>query len=110
MVNGGGLDPIHHPTPFFWEKTMIRSHEAPGDDYEIRCRKLGHEVSFSYCRFESTGLPCSKTIDCWYDHFLVEDLLRKELKVEEWDRVFVNPPKPKMVTLMDLIEQAKKER
>jgi hypothetical protein len=89
---------------------MIRTSEAPKDDYLIRCRKLGHEVHFSYCRCESGGLPCSKTIDCWYDHFLVEDLLRRELNPEEWDRVFVNPPKPKVVTLMDLIERAKKER
>jgi hypothetical protein len=87
---------------------MIRNSEPPGDDYLIRCRKLGHEVAFSYCRCESATLPCSKTIDCWYDHFLVEDLLRRELKPEEWDRAFVNPPKPKVVTLMDLIDQAKR--
>ncbi|PKN29605.1 MAG: hypothetical protein CVU64_07355 [Deltaproteobacteria bacterium HGW-Deltaproteobacteria-21] len=87
---------------------MIRTSEPPGDDYLIRCRKLGHEVAFFYCRSESAGLPCSKTIDCWYDHFLVEDLLRRELKPEEWDRVFMAPTRPKMVTLVDLIEQAKR--
>ncbi|MDD5204058.1 MAG: hypothetical protein PHS17_01480 [Desulfobacterales bacterium] len=87
---------------------MMRTSEPPGDDYPIRCRKLGHEVPFSYCRCECGGLPCSKTIDCWYDHFLVEDFFRTELKPEEWDRVFVNPPKPKVLTLVDLIEQAKR--
>lgn len=87
---------------------MIRTPEAPGDDYRIRCRKLGHEVPFSYCRSESRGLPCFRTLDCWYDHFLVEDLLRRELKPEEWDQAFTRPPKPKVLTLMDLIEQAKR--
>jgi hypothetical protein len=47
-------------------------------------------------------------LDCWYDHFLVEDLLRRELKPEEWDQAFTRPPKPKVLTLMDLIEQAKR--
>lgn len=87
---------------------MTRTSEPPKDDHPIRCRKLGHGVPFSYCRKENQGLPCSKTMDCWYDHFMVEDLLRRELKPEEWERVFANPPKPKVVTLMDLIEQAKR--
>lgn len=87
---------------------MIRTDSPPGDDYRIRCRRLGHEVPFSYCRSESRGLPCFKTIDCWYDHFLVEDLLRRELRQEEWDLVFAGPPRPKVLTLVDLIEQARR--
>ncbi len=83
-------------------------HEAPGDDFRIRCRKLGHEVPFSYCRCESRGLPCSRTIHCWYEHFLVEELLRKELNQDEWDLAFTTPPRPKVLTLMDLIDQAKR--
>ncbi|PKN63967.1 MAG: hypothetical protein CVU57_16825 [Deltaproteobacteria bacterium HGW-Deltaproteobacteria-15] len=86
----------------------MRTSEPPRDDYLIRCRKLGHEVPFSYCRCESNGLPCFKTIDCWYDHFLVEDLLRRELNAVDWGRAFEKPPKPKVLTLVDLIEQAKR--
>jgi hypothetical protein len=87
---------------------MSRSSDAPGADYQIRCRKLGHEVPFSYCRSESRNLPCSKTLDCWWDHFLVEDHLREELKQEEWDAAFAAPPRPKVLTLLDLIEQSKR--
>ena len=54
------------------------------------------------------GLPCFKTLDCWFEHFLVETYLRKELEPEEWEKVFNRPPKPKMVSLVELIEEAKK--
>lgn len=80
----------------------------PGDDCDIRCPRLGHQISFSYCRSENQGLPCFKTLDCWYTHFEVEAFLKKELTPEEWKKVFSGPPKPKMLSLVELIEQAKK--
>lgn len=86
---------------------MTKTNEAPGEDSPIRCRKLGHEVPFSYCRYENRGLPCSKTIDCWYDHFLIEDFLRRELNSEDWIRTFLKPPEPKVLTLVDLIKKAR---
>ena len=54
------------------------------------------------------GLPCFKTLDCWFEHFLVEEYLRKELSPEEWERVFNKPPKSKMLSLVELVEEAKK--
>jgi hypothetical protein len=38
----------------------------------------------------------------------VEDLLREELTPEEWEEVFEKPPKPKMLSLVEMIEEAKK--
>jgi len=87
---------------------MKRTSIPPGDDFEIRCPRLGHQVSFSYCRSENNGLPCFKTLDCWYEHFLVEEFLKEELTPEQWNRVFGNPPKPKMLSLVELIEEAKR--
>lgn len=76
----------------------------------IRCPRLGHQITFSYCRSENTGLPCFKTLDCWFDRFLVEEYLRKELKPEEWNRIFERPPKTKVLSLMELIEETKKSK
>jgi hypothetical protein len=87
---------------------MRRETTPPGEDYKIRCPRLGHQITFSYCRYENKGLPCSKVLDCWFSHFLVEDFLRKELKPHEWVQAFEGPPKPKMLNLMELIEEAKK--
>ncbi|OQX65883.1 MAG: hypothetical protein B5M55_02390 [Desulfococcus sp. 4484_242] len=80
----------------------------PGDDYTIRCPRLGQQISFSYCRTENRGLPCFKTLDCWYSHFHVEAFLKEALTPEEWEKAFSSPPKPKLISLVELIEQAKK--
>ena len=76
----------------------------------IRCRRLGNPVPFSYCRIENKGLPCSPIIDCWYDYFMIEDFLRQELEPDEWERIFSEPPKQKVLTLIELIEEAKKRK
>lgn len=79
-----------------------------GNDYMIRCPRLGHQIYFSYCRIENNGLPCFKTLDCWYTHFPVEEYLRNELEPEEWEKAFARSKTTKMVSLLELIEQAKK--
>ncbi|MBW2028905.1 MAG: hypothetical protein JRH06_10430 [Deltaproteobacteria bacterium] len=87
---------------------MKKASKPPGEAFKIRCPRLGHMISFSYCREENMGLPCLKTLDCWFQHFMVEDHLRRELSSEEWKKVFNKPPGPKVLSLVDLIEQAKK--
>ncbi len=85
-----------------------RQNTPPNDDYQIRCPRLGHQISFSYCRLENMGSPCFKTLDCWHEHFPVEEYLRKELPSGQWEGTFGGPPKPKMLSLVEMIEQARK--
>jgi len=40
----------------------------------------------------------------------VEGYLQKELTSEQWDRLVNRPAKPKMLSLIELIEQAKKRK
>jgi hypothetical protein len=80
----------------------------PDDNYLIRCPRLGHQISFSYCRSENNNLPCSKSLDCWFQHFPVEEYFRAELTPEEWQRIFERPPTSKVQSLVELIEKAKK--
>lgn len=89
---------------------MRRENTPPEESYKIRCPRLGHQISFSYCRVENQGLPCFKTLDCWYDHFLVEEHLRTALTPEEWSKVFGKPTKTKLLSLVEMIEQAKKRQ
>lgn len=81
---------------------------APGDDHSIRCPRLGHPITFSYCRSESNGLPCFKALDCWFEYFPVEEYLREELTEDEWARVFKKPARTKVQSLLEIIEEAKK--
>ncbi len=81
----------------------------PGEDYTIRCPRLGHQITFGYCRRERGELPCFKTLDCWHHHFDVEGHLRGELDRERWERAFSPPGKTKIMSLLDLIEEAKRK-
>ncbi|MDY6793144.1 MAG: hypothetical protein SWH54_17900 [Thermodesulfobacteriota bacterium] len=89
---------------------MKQKHTPPGDEFQIRCPRLGHQISFSYCRIENNGQPCFKTFDCWYQHFQVEDFLKKELSEEEFNKISRKQVKPKVLSLLEMIEQAKKSK
>ena len=86
---------------------MVNDISVPDDSFQIRCPRLGHEIAFSYCRSESGNLPCRKVLDCWYPYFEVESYFREMLTEDQWQAVFETPPKSKMLTLFELIEQAK---
>lgn len=88
---------------------MTEKITPPSDDYKIRCPRLGHPISFSYCRSENMGAPCFKTLDCWFEHFPVEDYMRETMTPEEWGKAFQGERKTKVMSLLELIEQAKKK-
>ncbi|MGD1153154.1 MAG: hypothetical protein ABR911_09820 [Syntrophales bacterium] len=78
------------------------------DQLEIRCSRLGGEVKFSYCRKEGGDLPCLRIIPCWYPFFPVEQYLRETMTEESWDAFVGQMPKDKIITLIELVEAAKK--
>lgn len=80
------------------------------DDLEIRCPKLGGEVTFGYCRKETGDLPCPRVLVCWHLYFPVESHLKAHLTAKQWERCFDQTPKDKVSSLMELIEEAKKRK
>lgn len=76
------------------------------DDKMMHCRMLGHEVPFKYCRTGATGQACRKVFDCWFQTFDVEGFMKAHYTAEEI-QAFLTPPKPKLMTLAELIQQAK---
>lgn len=76
------------------------------DQRETYCRMLGHLVPFRYCRGMPDGLPCRKILDCWFECFDVAAFVKKYYTAEQIERILA-PPKPKMTSLMELIERAK---
>jgi len=79
------------------------------EQLEIRCPKLGNQVTFAYCLREGGDIPCPRTIKCWHPYFPVEDYIRKRLTDADWERCFNQKPKEKILTLVELIEAAKKQ-
>ena len=72
-----------------------------------RCPRLGDVVQFHYCRSENHGAPCPKIVHCWGHVFNVQRYLRVHFTPEQLAPL-TEPPKPKVQSLIELIERAKK--
>lgn len=79
------------------------------DTLERRCPRLGGPVAFAYCKgCGDRGQPCWKAIDCWWEHFDIVAYLQENLPVEAFQKLRDARPKPKLNSLVELIEQAQK--
>jgi len=73
-----------------------------------RCPRLGGPVPFSYCmKGSEEKFPCGKIIDCWWEIFDVETYLRENLAEEDFRALLDQKPKPKITSILELIEKAK---
>lgn len=75
-----------------------------------RCPKLGDEMTFAYCLQEAGQLPCARIITCWQPAFDVASVLKENLSDEQWERFTCAKPKDKMSSLLEIIEQAKRQK
>lgn len=82
---------------------MINQH----DTLSQRCPMLGHEVTFSYCRQPGQQIPCRKIFDCWWDKIDIQVFISEHYN-EEIQNALHQPPKPKMLSLLEIIEQARR--
>jgi len=77
------------------------------DKERIYCRRLGHWLTFNYCRQENNNLPCRKIVDCWFEKLQIKEFLNENYKEEKISYIF-DSSKPKLTSIIELIEQAKK--
>lgn len=81
------------------------------DRLERRCPRLGGPVAFKYCRSCGDRLsPCWKIFDCWWEYFDVVGQMKKLLPEAEFKALRAAKPQPKVLSLVALIEQAKKRQ
>jgi hypothetical protein len=79
------------------------------DQIERRCPRLGGSVSFGYCRTSGDDQSvCWKILDCWWESFDVVKHLQNSLSEKRFNQLVHAKPKPKILSLVELIEQAKK--
>ena len=86
---------------------MLNDHDQ---DVLPRCPRLGHELTFGYCRRETGGKPCRLILDCWWERFDVRSFLQAHLLEEamaQVERASVAPPPSKVLSLVEMIQQAK---
>lgn len=79
------------------------------DHLEIRCPRLGGQVTFAYCRVEGGELPCMRIVACWQSCLPIAEYLRDRLAPDQLERFTEHKPKERIVTLVEMIEAAKKE-
>ena len=76
------------------------------DQETLYCRKLGHHLSFKYCRAENFDKPCAAIERCWQHKISVTEYLKNNF--ENVDLGYLNEERPqKVASLVELIEQAK---
>jgi len=74
-----------------------------------RCPRLGNPVAFDYCEIcGDDQQPCFKILDCWWEHFDVVQYLKENLTEDQFNQLSQTRPKPKVTSLIELIEQARK--
>jgi hypothetical protein len=86
---------------------MLTEHDQ---DVLPRCRRLGQEVLFGYCRQETGGNPCRLILDCWWEHFDVRTFLQAHLPEEamsQVERAGTSPLPSKVLSLLDIVQQAR---
>jgi hypothetical protein len=86
---------------------MLNDHDQ---DISARCPRLGHELTFGYCRQETRGRPCRLILDCWWERFDVRGFFQAHLPEEVVagvERAGAAPPPPKVQSLLEMIQQAK---
>lgn len=75
------------------------------DTREQRCPRLGHPVTFGYCRQPASAQPCNKIFDCWWEYFEVVAFMSTHYDAPTLAALSA-PPQPKTLTLLDLVHQA----
>jgi hypothetical protein len=79
------------------------------DDKTIRCPRIGGHVNFKLCRSENNLLPCRWVVGCWHMYIDVNTFLHEHYSKKQLGKIFL-PPKPKIESLVEMAEQAKKRK
>lgn len=82
---------------------------TPEDGQPLHCRRLGHPVTFQYCRSGSGDLPCARILDCWFQTFDVAEYLRSRYTPEQIDRL-LRPPRDKLSQILDIVGAVRRDR
>jgi len=95
-------------------KGRARKVQAVIDEHDkdmIRCRRLGHEVPFLFCRREAGDRPCRLIADCWWEQFDVQSFLREhfpEQIVNGLEKTRTSPPPCKILNIVEIIGDAQR--
>ncbi len=77
------------------------------DNHSRRCPLLGNDVPFTYCRQPGQESPCRKILDCWWETIDIRSFVSENYGQDMLGSLNL-PPKPKILSILEIIEQARK--
>ncbi|MFW6189080.1 MAG: hypothetical protein ACOC7T_01495 [Planctomycetota bacterium] len=77
------------------------------DEKTLRCRRLGHRVTFRYCRTQEGASLCPSIMDCWWEVFEVQDFLREHLPAEVFAEIAHRPSRNRVGGLLAALQKAR---
>ena len=85
--------------------------EKTSKKLQRRCPRLGGPVPFKYCMLAGEeDRPCFKVVDCWWETFDIVQYLKDNLPEDQFIRLMDTRPRPKIASLVELIEKAKSRK
>ena len=84
--------------------------ERMHDSEEIRCSKLGHNLTFAYCRKEGIDKPCAKIVDCWSLRIDVLNYLNSQFGTKFLREFISGKKKDRMSSIIEAIDRTKEEK
>ena len=77
------------------------------DKRQLRCPRLGGRITFKYCRTVDNA-PCWKILDCWWEQMDIRRFVEENYSQDVLEALEGASPKPKILSLLELIEQARR--
>ena len=74
------------------------------DTEEFYCPKLGHHLTFKYCRTENLGIPCSRIVRCCSGKIPVQNFLYTQYSDAEIKQIF-QIKGSKINAILDIIQK-----
>jgi hypothetical protein len=78
------------------------------DQIELYCPKLGHHLTFKYCRSENMGIPCSRVIKCCSDKIPIQTYIHDHFSRTQVEKIFKGPV-TKINSILQIVQQVHKE-
>jgi len=78
------------------------------DERSRRCPRLGHEVSFHYCRTQEGDKLCPRILDCWWEMFDVRAFLEENLGPDDVQRLEQRKRTDKRISILQILQDAQR--
>lgn len=77
------------------------------DNRTRRCPRLGHDLTFLYCRKPGDEIPCAKIYDCWWESFDIKAFMEENYSEDILEKIH-KPQKLKTQSLLELLQEVEK--